>query len=197
MDQKQFLSELEAALAPLQLKERQDILRDQEEFFREALASGRKLESIISGLGDPKILAQTLLAQSKIEQAHEHPSLGGKLKLTSGAVLAVLALAPLNFFFVIGPLVIIVSLLFAGWTTVGSLGLVTLAVGGSLFTHLHMVPFAPLGAIAGFSGLLGVLGIVVMLGMLFWIISKVCLNLLLNYLRWNVRVVQNQMKGVK
>lgn len=195
MDKDRFLSELKEALKKLPESECNDIIRDQEEFIRDAMASGRSEESVIKSLGDPQSLGQTLVAQSRITRAKNEESLSGKTRQTGSAIMAVLALAPLNFFILVGPVVAISSVLFAGWTTVFSLGAIVIAVTAGLIANIEQIPFATLGIIASFSGMLGFTGLVILSALILWALSKGCLNLFLNYLRWNVRFVQQHMKG--
>lgn len=195
MTKDQYLSDLKNRLSSLSLEERNDILRDQEELIREAMAAGRTEESVIQGLGDPKSLASALTAQKHINKATHENSLASKFKLTMRAMVAVLALAPLNFLFLLGPVLIVGCLLFSAWATLIALGAVSFAGYGALITYSSLIPFAPLGHLASFSFITGSLGVTILVSMLLWLICKMFLNMLLSYLQWNVEFVQKQVRS--
>jgi DUF4097 and DUF4098 domain-containing protein YvlB len=61
MNEKQYLLELEKQLTKLNRKERNDILRDFEEYFENGRQEGKSDEGIIQGLGEVAVLAEELL----------------------------------------------------------------------------------------------------------------------------------------
>ena len=103
MKKEEFLKQLDLSLVGISLHERQDILRDQEEYIREAVSAGRNEESVIASLGSPKELATNLSVDTKIQKAVKTDAFGKQIQNTFSAVLAILALAPLNLIFVLGP----------------------------------------------------------------------------------------------
>lgn len=157
-----YIAELRHHLARLPETERADILRDQEEFFREAILSGRTEADVIGSLGDPKQLAKTLIAESAVAASESafrmnsskesdaetssvprvstdsssgsSASFSTQMNATLRAFLAIITLAPFNLIFVLGPFLCLMGCLFAGWV-IGAMSLV-----GSLI----LVAFIPL-----------------------------------------------------
>ncbi|NCN40029.1 DUF1700 domain-containing protein [bacterium] len=194
MTKQQFLSELESHLAEVNEAEREDILRDQEEYIREATNLGRSEMSVIEALGSPRALAATLKAEMKISRATQSTNLSSKFKLTISAVVAALALAPLNFLFLLGPFLAVCVLLFTGWTLVVTFGATSIALFIALAGNLSLIPWAPFGHMAGFSFLLGSMGLIVLCGMVLWVLTKWGLDMFLGYLNWNMNFVKKQIR---
>lgn len=65
MSKDEFLRRLDRALAELPTGERQDIVRDYEEHFLEAGASGKREQDTVAALGDPSEIAAQLIAQAR------------------------------------------------------------------------------------------------------------------------------------
>lgn len=185
-----YLNTLRSLLAPLPASEVDDILRDQEEFLRDAMAAGRSEADAIAGLGDPRAFAQSLTAGYKLEQAASAPSM--KLKITGAfsAIFAILALAPLNLLFVLGPFLVALFLLFGGW--MAAAGLLIAAVV-SVFVFFFELLFISVGFWAHLSAFLFLLGCVgaTLLGLL--AMAKISQWFVLGtiaYLKWNLKFIQ-------
>ncbi|KFN03452.1 DUF1700 domain-containing protein [Bacillus clarus] len=111
MNKEQFLRELLGHLRKLPEEERQDILYDYEEHFQFGFEEGKTESEIIKGLGAPKTIAKELLALYRFDEMKKDPSTSNITR----AVLAAIGLSLLKFIVVLGPLVAIVSLIFALW----------------------------------------------------------------------------------
>lgn len=184
----QFVSVLRMHLAGIAPNEIEEIIRDHEELIREGVASGRSEESIIQGLGDPKTLAASIKAENRITQAENATGIIPKTQNTFGAVLAFLALAPLNFLLFIGPFLVAVTLLGTFWFmemimafTFSAVGLVFL--GRALFSP-SWSHFSALFFSAGTVG-----AIILSVFVLAWI-TKGFLTLTLNYIKWNIKIME-------
>ena len=127
MKKQEFINELRKALATLPAGEREDILREQEECLLEAELAGRIEEEVIRELGDPKKLANYLNVEAKITAATRSHSLRVQISRTFAAVLAILALAPLNLIFVFWPYLILTLLNLSAWLLAGGSTLFALA----------------------------------------------------------------------
>ena len=57
MNKKDFINKLSSYLAGVPVEERQDVINDFEDHFKEGIAEGRTEEEIAESLGDPKALA--------------------------------------------------------------------------------------------------------------------------------------------
>lgn len=208
-NQSTYLTELRQHLSRLPEVEREDILRDQEEFFREALMSGRTEADVIGSLGDPKQLAKTLIAESRITASETafgvtpqttsaaegtavapSASFTAQMNATLRAFLAILTLAPFNLIFVLGPFIAVVGCLFAGWAAGGAM-----LISGFASLVFVVSELVGLGAASGWahisSATLG-LGIVfcsiAFLGVMVLVTSWVA-QASVRYLRWNLDLI--------
>jgi uncharacterized membrane protein len=192
MKREQFLRELRDALYLMKPEEREDILRDQDEYIRDAVAAGRNEEQVIDSLGTPRSFAANLLVESKLQKVEDASSLNQKMTGTFSAVLAILALAPLNLIFVLGPYLGLLGCNIAAWTVAVSViicamiglaiwlvKLVFLSVGAA--THLASLFF-----ILGWLGI-GILSIFLML----WL-TRLFIAGTLSYLRWNLTFIRGK-----
>jgi uncharacterized membrane protein len=192
MKGEQFLQELKKALSGLPGEESQEIIRDQEEYIRDAVASGRSEEEVVSSLGSPIAFAANLSVEAKIQKAEGAQTLNTQVRGTLNAVFAILALAPLNLIFVFGPFMGLLACNFAGWVVsaaviIASLAclavwlikLITISVG--IFAHL-----SSLFLILGFIGL-GVLGLFVM-----YQVTRIFMKATISYLKWNLSLIRGK-----
>ena len=189
MRKAEFLNSLRKNLADLSASEVEEILADQDEYIRDAVSHGRLEDDVIAGLGDPKQFAASLTAMSKVASAQQSRSLTEIARKTMGAVFAILALAPLNLIFVLGPLVALVAILFAGWVSCGAVVLASFFafVACSFKSLFFFYGFWNLLFAVSFSlgfAALGLAGLVLMV-----IVTKWFLQALLAYLRWNISFV--------
>ncbi len=196
MNKTQFIEQLRKALSGIPQVEIDDIIRDQEEIIRDALAAGRTEESIITSLGNPTELARNLKAEFKIEKAQDEIKLGAKVKAMFGAVGAVLVLAPFNLIFVLGPMMAMFGILLGGWATAVAITVVCFTVALAFFFFTIVMPTGALGWVGigfGFLGVmfLGLAGLGVM-----YMVSMMVAQLILRYLKWNLNFVKRQAGAV-
>lgn len=192
MTRGEYLKSLRQNLSHLPTAEVDDIVRDQEEYINDAINGGRTEADVLQGLGDPKVFAQSMTAETKIQQARTSVEFGPKVKHTFHALLAILALAPFNLIFVLGPLCALLGILIAAWTVSGTAALVSLLL-------LMIYPFKFLAVslgfwthVGGFFFLLGSLfaGIFAVLAMVK--ITQWFLQGLLGYLNWNLNFIRGK-----
>src|SRR4030042_5386490 len=105
MNKKDFISKLSTYLGGIPVEERQDVINDFEEHFKEGMAEGRTEEEMADSLGDPKALANQFKANILVSKAEKTTS---AINITR-AVLATLGLGFFNFIFVLGPFVALAS----------------------------------------------------------------------------------------
>lgn len=203
-----YLAELRNHLARLPETERADILRDQEEFFREAVSSGRTEADVIGSLGDPKQLAKTLIAESAVAASENAfrsgtatpaatkdgstASLRTQVNATLRAFIAIITLAPFNLIFVLGPFLGLMGCLFAAWAVGGVMllcGLLAMffvtsemtGVGASVWAHVSSVFFG-----------LGITSMsVAFLIVMTFVTSKIA-QFTVRYLRWNLDLISER-----
>jgi len=192
MTKGEYLKNLRQNLSHLPAAEIEDIVRDQEEYIHEAIRGGRSEADVLAGLGDTKVFAHSLSAENKIQQARTTSELGPKLKHTFSALLAILALAPFNLIFVLGPLCFLLGMLIVAWTLSGVAAFVSLLV-----VMIYPVKFLVLSLgfwthLGGFFFVLGSLfaGIFALLAMVK--ITQWFLQGLLSYLNWNLNFIRGK-----
>lgn len=186
----EFLATLKTRLSHLPSAERDEILRDQEEYIRDAVSSGRSEEEVIRSLGSPEVFAESIPAQSKIEKAEKASGLKEQVGDTLKATLAVIALTPFNLFIVLGPFITAISLLGSGFMAGAALA------GGSvigLFAFLFHYLFLKSGWALNSSAFFLILGLItggVALILLMTVLTRTFTQLTLRYLRWNLKLIK-------
>jgi len=126
MNQQTFMRQLEVALVGLPAAERQEILADYAEYFRDALADGRSEEEVAASLGDPQRLAREFQAKVKLQAWESRRSVGNLF----GVVGAMAGLGVLNF------VLAIPFMIYLGFLTLGFVVSCSLLFGGVLLTGL-------------------------------------------------------------
>ena len=192
MKKDQFLQALRGHLAALPPNEIEDIIRDQEEYLQDAMAAGRSEEVAVASLGDPRLFASNLTAEMKIKTASEASSLGRQMSHTFGAVIAILALAPLNFLFVVGPFLLICGFLVAGWA--GSFG-VFVASWAIMIAFLFKFMFLSVGVwthLSAFFFTVGWIGASCLAFLFMAHATRLFIKGTLAYLKWNINFIQGR-----
>lgn len=193
----EYLAELKNHLARLPADECEDILRDQEEFFREAVLSGRTELDVIGSLGEPKQLAKTLIAESRVAasenalgvQDAKPASLPKQVNAMLRAFIAIIALAPFNLIFVLGPFIALLVCLFTAWCLGGVsllFGLGSIVMVASELTGLGASVWAHVSSV--FLGLSVTMFSLAFLGMLAVVTSWIAQGTV-RYLRWNLDLI--------
>ncbi len=188
MNRKEFIDQLKSSLSRLPQAEINEIIRDQEEYIQDAIQAGRSEENVIASLGDPKTIAASLNATTQIEKAVGATSLKQQAGHTFQAVFAMLALAPFNLIFVLGPFLGFAGLVFGGWVASSSIALSVVAV---LIAFLFKFAFASAGIFSFLSMLLfllGALGAATLALIAMYHISHFFLTSTIRYLRWNLKL---------
>ena len=207
MTRHEFLAELASALQRIPEGERQDILRDYEEYFSDAQLAGRTDAEVIATLGQPAHIAKQLIADHHLSRAQSNLTLASFLKAT----LAVISLTFFNLVFILGPLIGAIGFLFGLWITSISfvitplLYIISLAFnlpsfGTESITGLLQQSDLPqpiqqsLVTFGGFititaSGV-GLLGCVML-----YYISRWCIRLFIRYMQANVAILRGSTKS--
>lgn len=176
------MQELRSSLVRLTEAEKDDILRDFQEYFDMGLTEGKTEEEIVAALGSPQQLAKDLQANYHVEQAQAHTSTGNVFR----AIWAVIGLGFLNLILVLGPFIAIAAAILALWIAAFSFiiqlagPVIQLIVGADDFYLFHL--FASI-TIAG-------IGILLALGMYF--VTIYTLRWFVRYLAFNIRIVKGE-----
>jgi len=187
MNKKDFINKLSSCLGGIPVEERQDVINDFEEHFKEAMAEGRTEEEIADSLGDPKALANQFKANILVSKAEKTTS---AINITR-AVLATLGLGFFNLIFILGPFCAIASVLislFASAISIIAVGIAVFlaSIFGPLFPQYFAVLISPAVAIFASIG-------VTLFGILFFVgciyLSKVFYRLFVRYIKFNLRII--------
>ncbi|MDB5438169.1 MAG: hypothetical protein JWM33_596 [Caulobacteraceae bacterium] len=155
MSRQEFLGKLRAGLYGLPQARISEIVADYESHFEEGRAAGRSDSEVAAALGDPARLAKELRAEAHVERWKEErtPSAG------AAAVIALIGLIALDWFFLLPILFVVMVMLFVMGVT--SIALFFAGLGvliGGIVGHVdHLTPVeaivAGIGCAAGGAAL--------------------------------------------
>ena len=190
MNQNEYIQELRVHLKNLSLQEKEEIIRDQQEYFRDALNSGRKEEEIIAALGSPKTLAENLCANMRVKQISLAKSIGEKVRFTVSAIFAFIALAPINVLAIFGPFLFLSLVSGLGWALAAIVLIVSLGLLAIYFAQLIFFPLGILFQLSTLFFLLGLLGSSVIGFFIMLAFTHLVLRGILAYLNWNLKIIR-------
>jgi len=187
MNKKEFMHKLSSYLRGIPEEDRQDVISDFEEHYKEGLAEGRSEEDIADSLGDPKSLANQLRASILVNKAEKITSV---VNITR-AVFATLGLGFFNLIFILGPFIAIAAIpvaLFASAIAITATGITVFfaSIFGPLFPHYFAVLINPAVAIFGSIGFT-CFGILVFVGVIY--LAKLFYRLFVRYIKFNLRII--------
>ncbi|MBG9774345.1 HAAS signaling domain-containing protein [Brevibacillus laterosporus] len=183
MNKDAFLHELKVSLSNISAEEREDILYDYIEHFQIGLEEGKSEKEIIEKLGSPKMIAKELLVTFHLDKAQSQPTLGNLF----GVIVAMIGVSFMNFVFVLGPSIVILGFLLAGWGI--SLALMIspiLAVLSAIMFGFSSSQWLQVFAALTLCGL----GILLMNGMYYATIFMY--KLFIRYLKMNITIVRSK-----
>ncbi len=193
MNRTEFLEALRKHLGHLPTTEAEEIIRDQDEYIRDAVRSGRNEDEVVRGLGDPTNFAGSLSAESKIEKAEQATSIRQQSKSAFSAALALIVLAPLNLIFVLGPFLGVCGILIGGWALSGGVLVGSVAVLGAFIVKGLFVSASLLAQISTLFFILGVIGLSALGAIIMLKMTEVFLKGTIAYLRWNLNFVRGRV----
>ena len=187
MNKKDFMYKLSLYLGGIPGEDRQDVISDFEEHFKEGLAEGRTEEEIAGSLGDPKSLANQFKASILVSEAEKTTSAVNIIR----AVFATLGLGFLNLVFILGPFIAIVAVLislFASAIAIIAAGITVFfaSIFGPLIPQYFAVLINPAVAIIGSIGVT-CFGILFFVGCIY--LSKILYRLFVRYIKFNLRII--------
>ncbi|NQT67009.1 MAG: DUF1700 domain-containing protein [Actinobacteria bacterium] len=190
MNKKDFMGRLSSHLGGISWKDREDVISDFEEHFKEGLAEGRTEEDIADSLGDPKALARQLRASILVSEAERTTSAANITR----AVFATLGLGFLNLVFILGPFIAIVAVLislFAAAISVTASGITVFlaSIIGPFFPQYYAVLINPAAAIFSSIGLT-CFGILFFIGDIY--LAKLLYRLFVRYIKFNLRIIKGK-----
>jgi uncharacterized membrane protein len=188
MTKEQFLGELRSHLATGSDAERAEVMMDYEHHFASGLAAGRTEEEICNALGDPKTIAHAYAFQATVKRATASPSTVEMVRGLMKGFAMFLVLAPVNFLVLVGPFLVSIALLFAGWLVPFILFIVCSMLG--LFAVLPAFFLGGMGI--GFtvgSLVLGGACTALFFALIMFGATRLLAKGFLSYLSWNVNLI--------
>lgn len=189
MTKNDYLNSLRRELSGFSKEELDDVIRDQEEYINDAIASGRSEEEVIKSLGYSSSLARELKASYHLKSAEDNKGLFSKTESTMNVVFALCVLAPFNLIFVLGPFLAMCGTLFSLWV-VGFTFVATSVV--LLFASLATVFMGPLIFVGSFFGALGLIGCSLLFDYGCYIVTLGFLKVMVWYSRKNLEFIQGK-----
>ncbi len=187
MNKQEFLNSLKENLERYQIKNIQDILADYEEHFVHGLNKGKREDEISESLGTPSTIAKAYQTESMINEI-KNPQNKFRLSLALNIVIRLLVIAPLNFFVLFIPGILLFAFLVTGWSISAAIASGSLAILSAL-PSIATLPANAWTWIAGLCASFGLMGLGVLGGMIMFLISKTILIMLISYLQWNLKFV--------
>jgi uncharacterized membrane protein len=187
MKQKEFLEILRAQLVKRNVRGIDEVLADYQEHFAHGLQSGKSEEEISEKLGNPVIIARAYEADTMIEEV-KNPEAHFQFMLALKVVGRLLLLAPVNFFILFIPGMIALGVLAAGWSVAAAMGAVSVAILG-LLPVVASLSLNFWTWVASISASIGILGMGILAAMIMFVITKLSVMALINFLRWNLRFI--------
>lgn len=192
MNKHDYIKQLTKELNGLAQSDIDDIIRDQEEYFREAVSSGRDEASVISSLGEPAAFAKELKAEYQIKVAASESQIPAQAKGVFKAILALCVLAPFNLIFILGPFLAVCASIVAFFATDLVFGL--LGVVGILVSLVFVFTLSPLIGFTGFFGGVALLGLAIVGFVLMCYITGGFMKVMVSFLKWNINFVTGAAK---
>lgn len=186
MTKKDYLNTLYYHLKRLPEQEKQDIVAEYDNHFIEGMQDGKTEEEIITTLGDPKVIAKELVADSAVSQVEETSSPRNML----AAILSVIALSFLNFVIVLGPVLMVLGFLVG--LAIASIVMIGLPVfllwANHFYDHIQLIT-------PDWFAAFGYFGLGLILYVLCFYLTKWTFILLIRYLKFNVNLVKRSARG--
>jgi uncharacterized membrane protein len=190
MNKDEYIKKLSSYLGRIPENERQDVINDFEEHFKEGISEGRTEENIADSLGDPKTLANQLRASILLSEAEKTTSATNITR----AVFATLGMGFFNLIFVLGPFIAIFGIVVALFAL--SIGIT--ATGIAVFFASIFGPLLPQYFVLGINTAVAIfssMGVTCM-GILFFTgnvyLARILYRLFLRYIRFNLRIVKGR-----
>ena len=186
MTKAEFLQTLERELHKLNEHERKEILYNFEKHFAAGFEEGKTEDEIAQELGNPKMIAKEILADYRISQAESEKS----VKHMFQAILATVSLSFFNVMFVLGPVLAVIAFYIS---LCGVAIAFVLSPIGWLVSFL--IGFGEVHAVHSFFVSIFVCGLGLILSVGLYYFGKFLYELLLKYIKFNLRIVKGERMG--
>lgn len=191
MTKAEYIRELENRIQRLPSQERAEVLADYQEHFEMAQAKGKTEDEICMSLGSPRSVAQSILMNSLVEEARTAPTLRGRGNAIFRMMLLFVVLAPFNCLILIGPFLILFTLLFVGW--VAPLAVVAgISAAGVALVQAGVSSVGTLGVLSLLSMYIGTVSLAFVVCMIMWLATRGSLWLLIAFIKWNIDFITSR-----
>lgn len=191
MTEKEFLAALRQYLQQLPQEEIDEIIADQEEYFREAITAGRSEEEVAASLGDPKLFAKQCILDTHTAPLPQQISLKLLLKKILSMLVLILALAPFNLLLLLGPFLLLLIFLGLAWLCAAALFIFPIAAPVYLPITAIIAIFSP--AYLLFS--LGCLMLGISASIVVYHLSRFFALAVWNIIKWNICLIQQKHRS--
>ncbi|SDX08647.1 Uncharacterized membrane protein [Marininema mesophilum] len=181
----EFLKKLRSHLVKIPEKEKQEILSDYVEHFQHGFHKGRTEEEMVRTLGDPRKIARELIADYHLERAQENQSFVSLFRAT----FTFLGLGFFNLVFMLGPLIIVLSVIFSMYVTSLILLITPLFAIEALLMESSLLEFL----LRLLTSLIGA-GVGLLLGMGTVRFSRTFFGWFIRYLKSNLNIIKGVNK---
>lgn len=185
----EYIKILASTLKGLPQQEKDEIIYDYEEHFRNGIERGKTEEEISISLGDPKTIARQYTALNSLKAVSDNTSTRNLLK----AIFATSVLGFFNLIFVLAPFltlaVVLLSFYLIGFAMIlcGIVGVVMVPIAP--FTNYIELGINSFSAIC-FSVAMAAFGILFFIFSCY--INKLFFKLTVKYLKWNVQFINDR-----
>ncbi|GAB4074451.1 DUF1700 domain-containing protein [Barrientosiimonas marina] len=180
MNKQTFMKELNHYLNGLPAEEKRDINQDFDEHFSAGAKEGKSEFDIAAGLGSPRQIGKEMRAAYQLETVDSDNSVSNVLR----AVWAVIGLGFFNLVIVLGPVLALAGIGFAGWVVGVSFTATPLLV----LVNALLFPATFIWFDVFFSLLLSGVGILIGIGMYY--LTRLFIQGIIKYLHFNVNAVK-------
>lgn len=180
MNKNTFMDELKYYVKSLPVEEKEEIIQDFNEYFEIGIAEGKSEEKLVRSLGSPQKLGKDLTATYYVEKAKTDQSVGN----LSRAIWAVVGVSFFNILIVLGPFLLIATLILSFW--IADISLISQV--SWQFIHLVVHPESFSWFELFFS--VTVSGIGILLILVVYPVTKFVIQLFIKYLAFNTRIVK-------
>ena len=200
MTKKEFLESLRNQLKNIPKEEINEILQDYSDHITIGMENGRNEEELIKSLGDPKEIAKQMNANYHIKNAETKTSASNIFR----AFYATAGLGFFNLIFVLPLFIIILALLFVLFAVPLALifaGIIVIiaCVGNLLapdyFLKNFQVAFSAPEAVGAILISIGLVSLGLLILIAAYYASKSVFKLVLRYLKFNLKIIQNKEDG--
>ena len=187
----EYMQELARHIRSLPENDRRELLADYESHFEAGRENGKTEEQICQSLGNPKVVGQEIMMTTWAKQIDTAPSGLRSPGTIAHIMMMIMILAPLNFFMLLCPFLILFVLVITGWTIPLTIGGTAIAAFG-FFLQRAGAPIDMLNGLSLLCMFLSTLGIAALSAMLMWLVTLGAFRVLISFFKWNIEFINSR-----